>query len=80
MRKTILALTTIGAIVATALSTLAADLDDGYWRKHYRDYGYAYQPDYRRYDFNSWWRHQGFRHWWWKHHHYDYYKPYIRKD
>jgi hypothetical protein len=85
MRKTILALATAGALVGTALPSLAWDRDDndGYYQpRYYRDYNNSYRPNYRQYGYydDNWRRHQAFRNWWWKHHGYDIDRPWLRKD
>jgi hypothetical protein len=71
MRKTILALATVGALAGTALPALAWDRDDDGYRRHryYRDYDYR---PYRRYDYDDYRRPYRHHHWWWRHRHHDY--------
>ena len=80
MRKTILALATVGALAGTALPALAWDRDDDGYRRHryYRDYDYR---PYRRYDYDDYRRPYRHHHWWWRHRHhdYDYDRHYYRR-
>ena len=73
MRKTILALATVGALTGTALPALAWDRDGddyGYYRhRYYRNYDYR---PYRRYDYDDYRRPYRHHHWWWRHRHHDY--------
>jgi hypothetical protein len=81
MRKTILVLTTAGALAGTALPALAWDRDDDYRYYRHRHDGSYYRPHYRRYDYDDY-RPYRERHWWWRHHHrhHDYYdRPYYRR-
>jgi hypothetical protein len=83
MRKTILALATVGALTGTALPALAWDRDgddNGYYRhRYYRNYDYR---PYRRYDNDDYRRPYREHHrWWWRHRHhdYDYDRHYYRR-
>ena len=82
MRKSILALATVGALAGTALPALAWDRDDDYGNYRHRYDHSDYQRPYRRYDYDDYRRPYREHHWWWRRHHYrhDYDRPYYRRN